>query len=314
MKDLILKAIKAREPLKKITNAIRLINGKGDQLEGLVLEQYNQHYIAHVSNAQWIEPSFKKLLSDIVKTNLGGQYLIVKDRTLCTVMAPDKIRTEIWIENTESSTVVKENNLQFSIELNDTVNSGLFLDMRKNRQIISEMAQGLRVLNCFAYTCSFGLYCRKAGAAGVVNVDLSNKILKRAITNYELNEIEPSKNEFIVEDALAYLHKAVRKENTFDMIILDPPSFSRNGDRSFSVSHDFKELIELSIKILNPNGLLFASTNFSKISNYEIERMIRSSMGMRHIKMHQHLGQDVDFPGSGLRPDSHLAAVLVRIE
>lgn len=314
MQTLIEKAIKKRDPLKSKTNAIRLINGQGDRLEGLVLEQYHQHFVAQISDPKWLQPTEKKILIDIVKNKLKGKYFVVKDRTRSASASPEGINTEIWIDNEESFTVVHENGLQFYVELNDALNSGLFLDMRTNRKWVSDLSKDRKVLNCFSYTCSFGVYCRQAGAKSVVNVDTSKKILKHGLINYKLNEILPEKNEFIVSDVRLYLETAVKKNNSFDMIILDPPSFSRFGKKKFSVSEDLKGLIELAIKVLNPNGILFVATNFSRMSSNDIEEMIHFFAGSRRIKMVQPLGQDQDFTGSGLRPDSHLAAVIAKIE
>ena len=310
-------AIRKREAIKRYTNALRLVNGLGDGLKGLVLEQYDRHFLAQIFHERWLKE--KEALSGFVKTRCDAQYLIIKDRSSSSHPAhpgPDALigtfKRSVWIECDISKTIVQEHGLKFEVDLNDTLNSGLFLDMRRNRKVVASLARGGKVLNCFAYTCSFGVHCRSVGASSVVNVDISPKSLSRGRANYELNRLIASRNEFIRADAVQYLKRALVKENFFDMIILDPPSFSRYEGKTFSVKKDLARLIDSAIKILNPDGVLFVSTNFSGLSHTHLEDMVRAAVLKRRIKKVQRLGQDEDFVGSGLMPESYLAALLVK--
>ena len=304
-------AVKKRQTLRKYTNALRLVNGVGDGLNGLVLEQYDRHFAAHIFNKRWLAE--KEFLTAFVKKHFAAKYLIAKDRTQATALHPDKIKSDLWIKEDQSHTIVQENDLKFAVDLNDGLNSGLFLDMRRNRKIVAGLAKGRKVLNCFAYTCSFGVYCRKGAAASVVNVDVSRKSLERGRGNYELNHIKPGPDDFTRADAMQYLKLAVKKDNRFDVIILDPPSFARHEGKTFSVKKDLAVLIDWAIKVLNPNGVLFASTNFSGMSPQYIEKMVRVAAPGRRINKIRHLGQDDDFPGSGLTAESSLSAVLAQL-
>ncbi len=312
-------ALRKREALKRYTNALRLVNGFGDGLKGLVLEQYDRHFVAQIFHERWLKE--KEALVSFVKTRCDAQYLIIKDRSESSASHPARpgpdaligtFKTSVWIEGNSSKTLVQEHGLKFEVDLNDTLNSGLFLDMRRNRKVVASLARGGKVLNCFAYTCSFGVYCRSIGASSVVNVDISPKNLSRGRANYELNRLIASRNEFIRADAVQYLKWALVKENSFDMIIFDPPSFARYEGKTFSVKKDLVRLIDLAIKILNPDGVLFVSTNFSGLSHTHLENMVRAAALKRWIKKVQRLGQDEDFVGSGLMPESYLAALLVK--
>jgi 23S rRNA (cytosine1962-C5)-methyltransferase len=304
-------AIEKRRPLKRCTNALRLVNGLGDGLKGLVLEQYNLHFAAQIFDKRWIKE--EEALAGFVKSRYNGRYLIIKDRTISVSASPDAFKSRVWIEDDVSSTMVEENGLKFAVDLNDTLNSGLFLDMRHNRKIVSGLVKDRKVLNCFAYTCSFGVYCRAAGAASVVNVDISRKSLAQGQHNYELNQLAFSHNEFICGDAVYYLKRALIKNNRFDLIILDPPSFARHEGKAFIVKKDFPQLINSAIKALNPDGFLFVSTNFSGISLDNLKDMVNAAAGERRIKNVLRLGQDKDFIGSGLMQESYLAALLVKV-
>jgi len=309
---LLKEAAAKREPLKSITNAFRLVNGSGDGLEGLVLEQYGRHFAAQIFDKRWLAE--KKLLADFVRDYLGAQYFIVKDRTLSPSAAPGGFKAQVWIGQDSSQTVVQENGLKFSVDLAGTLNSGLFLDMRKNRRIVSELARGRKVLNCFAYTCSFGVYCRARGASGVVNVDTSRRYLEGGRINYDLNGLIPARDEFIPGDAMRYLERAVRKDNRFGLIILDPPSFARHKEGVFSVKKHMAHLIELAVKALDAGGILFVATNLSGMTQDDLIDMIAHGAGKRGITRQERLGQDVDFPGSHPMQESYPAAVLAGLD
>lgn len=303
-------AVQKRQPLFSFTNAVRLVNGQGDGMDGLVLEQYQRHFVAQVFTPEWV--AREQELVRFLKERFQAEYFIVKERVDSASSDPSAITAKVLISHAPSKTEVHENGLKFSVDLNDTLNTGLFLDMRRNRDVVAGLAKGRKVLNCFAYTCSFGVYCRAQGAAGVVNVDVSRKILERGRENYQLNGIVPEKNEFIRANAVEYLERAVKKENRFDLIILDPPSFARHEGKVFSVRKDMPRLIDMACGVLNPGGTLFVSTNYSMMSHHGLEAMAESSLGADRVQSMEHCGQDKDFPASGFTQESYLAAVLVR--
>ncbi len=307
--DLIKAAISRRKPLRKITNALRLVNGLGDGLSGLVLEQYDNRCVIHLFDKRWI--ARKEALAEFVAGRLGSRYLIIKERLDPQALKSEQINASVYIDQAPSRTVVQENDLHFGVDLNDGLNSGLFLDMRRNRKIVAGLTKGARVLNCFAYTCSFGVYARASGASSVTNVDISRKSLERGRENYALNQLDCAESEFVRADALTYMKLAFKKGNRFGCVILDPPSFARHGGKVFSVKKDFPVLIDAAMKILEPGGVLLAATNFSGLSHQALEEMVVAG-GREKVKSIKPLGQDTDFRGSGRMPESYLAALLVR--
>ena len=307
--DLIEAAINKRKPLRKITNTLRLVNGLGDALAGLVLEQYDRHCVIHLFNKRWI--AHKEALAEFVKNRLEARYLIIKERLDSKALKSEQINANVYIDQAPSRTVVQENDLYFGVDLNDGLNSGLFLDMRRNRKIVAGLTKGVRVLNCFAYTCSFSVYARASGASSVINVDISRKSLERGRENYELNHLDYTGTEFVRADALTYMKLALKKENRFRCVILDPPSFARHDGKVFSVKKDFAVLIDAAMNILKPGGVLLAATNFSGLPHQALEDMVVAG-GREKVKSIKPLGQDTDFRGSGRMPESYLAALLVK--
>ncbi|MBF0490655.1 MAG: class I SAM-dependent rRNA methyltransferase [Candidatus Omnitrophica bacterium] len=301
-------ALIKRESLRKDTDALRLVNSIGDQLEGLVLEQYGKHFVVQVFNVFWLNEA--SCLKDFLREHFDVEYYIVKDRTQSASSNPEAIKFQILVPG-ESRTIVHEHNLSFEVDLQDTLNTGLFLDMRSNRWLVAQSCQDKKVLNGFSYTCSFGVYARAHGARDVVNVDVSKKILEKGRRNYHLNNLDPQKTEFIRADAMEYLEVALKKDNRFDIIILDPPSFARAEGKVFSIEKNLPRLIELAVKVLNEKGKLFVSTNFSGITNPKLEGILKAVSGARRPKKITKLGQDKDFIGSGQTKESHLAALWV---
>lgn len=305
-KDLFKRAVLKRRGLYKRTQALRLINGIGDGLDGLILEQYDRHFVAQVFNSRWKIEAIR----DLVEGHFEADYLIIKDRTVSASSRSQDMSFTVVCERASSRCVVNEQGHIFEVDLNDTLNTGLFLDMRANRQLIADACRAKTVLNCFAYTCSFGVYARLAGAAKCVNVDISRKVLDRGRRNYELNGIDVLPGEFIKMDAVSYLHKAVDKKNRFDVIILDPPSFAR-GEKVFSVEKNLPELIESASRVLNPQGAMLVATNLSTMTAVKLEKMIKGHSVKKDIRRMTPLVQDEDFVGSGQFRESHLTAFWV---
>jgi len=298
------KSIHRRANLAKITNAMRLVNGKGDGLDGLLIDRYNKHFQIQILSDLW-----QKQLSEIKKiltTTLPVDYLIVKSRHGL------EINEEVLI-GTDPLTIVEEHGIKFEVNLNDGLNCGLFLDMRQNRRMIAQECKNKKVLNCFAYTCSFGVHARLGGAQEVINTDISRKILERGSKNYQLNGLSVADGEFIKTDSVSYLQRAFKKGNYFDVIILDPPSFARNEGKVFQVKNDLPKLIALAVAVLNSGGQLLVTTNYSEITHADLERILSKSLNGRKVTKIERVGQDEDFPASNTFKESYLVGLLIKV-
>ncbi|MEE2755663.1 MAG: class I SAM-dependent methyltransferase [Myxococcota bacterium] len=159
--------------------------------------------------------------------------------------------------------VVREGGLKFIVNLSDYLDTGLFLDHRLARRDIRDLSDGCRVLNLFAYTGSFTVYAAAGGAHSTTTVDLSNTYLRWFRDNLAINEMNDAAHEIVQADVGAWLLDAAHQKRRYDVIILDPPTFS-NSKRSKSVldlNRDHATLIKNSMSLLNPDGVLFFSTN-----------------------------------------------------
>jgi len=166
-----------------------------------------------------------------------------------------------------------EGDLQFRVNVSDYLDTGLFLDARKKRELIRSEAKGKRVLNLFAYTSTLSVCAAKGGASQVDSVDLSNTYLEWGKVNFAMNRLtdgltsntlnQDSKFNFIQSDVMQFMAQAEKKKLRWDLIILDPPSFSNSKKMrgNLDIKRDHRELINRSLSLLSPEGTLWFSTN-----------------------------------------------------
>lgn len=164
--------------------------------------------------------------------------------------------------------IVQEGGLQFIINLDDYLDTGLFLDHRLTRGIVRERAAGKRFLNLFAYTGSFTVYAAAGGAAASVTVDLSNTYQDWSLRNFRLNSMDSNRHHLVRMDVFRYLSEAQSRREKFDLIVLDPPSFSNSKKMQgvLDVRRDHATLIRQSLDLLTSGGELFFSTNLRDFS------------------------------------------------
>ena len=157
--------------------------------------------------------------------------------------------------------IVKENNINFAIYLNDGAMVGVFLDQKDVRKSIRDnYSKGKRVLNTFSYTGAFSMAAAKGGAK-TTSVDLASRSLDKTTENFNINNINVNEHEIIVQDVFLYFKEAKKQNKKFDITILDPPSFATSKDNRFSAARDYKNLVKDAIDITEDDGVIVCSTN-----------------------------------------------------
>jgi len=172
----------------------------------------------------------------------------------------DKLQQYEKIDQASESFSILEYGVKFKINLIDYLDTGLFLDHRETRHMVASYAKGKRLLNLFAYTCSFSVHAAVAGAIYTKSVDLSNTYTDWGKDNFRLNGLPLQNNPIIRADCLRFLDE---EREMYDLIVIDPPTISRSKkmDQMFDVQLDYPTLINKALKLLAPGGLLFFSTN-----------------------------------------------------
>jgi 23S rRNA (cytosine1962-C5)-methyltransferase len=168
--------------------------------------------------------------------------------------------------------IAREQGLKYAIDFAAGYSVGLFVDQRENRRFVRQ-TKPKRLLNCFAYTCSFSVAAASVGAQ-TVSIDLSKKSLGRGKDNFALNNLATDNHRFIADDVMTILPRLARKGEKFDMIILDPPTFSRaHRGKVFHVERDYETLLEGGLEVASANARVLLSTNYSQLHDKALEAM-----------------------------------------
>lgn len=312
--SLLEKAFSKRSSLLELTDAFRVVNGSDDGFPGVAIDQYGDRFQVQYFGPELLSREHE--IAKAVKKVFAPKFIVSKFRLSPSGKSLEKPEMHVELgSETKSSTVVREGNCRFHVDLLDTVNPGLFLDMRDGRLDVEARARGKEVLNLFSYTCSFAVHARVGGATRAVNADISGKILEKGRENYRLNGLEPLKGEFFKGDSREYLAWCLRKGFKFDGVVLDPPSFSRNKGKVFSVKTDFQPLVAEVAGLLAPGAFFLASTNYSAFTPESLAKKTLATVKEQfpQAKIAWARGQGMDFPGSGKRKESALSAVMIEV-
>lgn len=165
-------------------------------------------------------------------------------------------------ESKEFFTVL-EYGVKFRVNLCDYLDTGLFFDHRETRQLVAAASKGKRLLNLFAYTCSFSVHAAVAGALLTKSIDMSNTYTAWGRENFILNSLPLQNNPIIRADCLKFLDEELRAGTQYDVIVIDPPTISRSKkmDQMFDVQVDYVFLITKALQLLSKDGVIFFSTN-----------------------------------------------------
>lgn len=243
------------------TTAFRIFNGEGDGIGGLIIDYYDGHFVLSWYSAGIY--SFKELVLKALLNSVVVKSVYQKKRfdTKGQYMDEDDF---VMGEAPEFPLIVKENAVNFAVYLNDGAMVGVFLDQREVRKTIRDTyAKGKTVLNMFSYTGAFSVFAALGGAIKTTSVDLANRSLPKTSEQFSVNGIDPKEQNIVVMDVFNYFKYAIKKNLTFDMVILDPPSFAKSKKFTFSAAKDYKNLLKDTIAITEDEGVIVASTNSS---------------------------------------------------
>lgn len=228
----------------------------GDKLS--VSEYRRRHGMSEEEHEEWLAGA-TAVMVEVLSVSQENIFFRMRQRK------PGRAGQYRKIEEVNREFVVEENGLKFIVNLSDYLDTGLFLDHRVTRQRVREESKGKKVLNLFAYTGSFSVYAAAGGASEVLTVDLSNTYLEWARKNLRLNGFsDDARYPCLQADVLQFL--ADPPERGFDLVILDPPTFSNSKrmDEILDIQRDHVRLINQSLDLMAPGGRLYFSTNFSK--------------------------------------------------
>ncbi len=227
--------------------------------------------------AQWLNmPMTVRMMHNRGKDPLHKSQFLISP-TVDDVVEPPDVE---WL--------AKENKTIYQIRSDSGQSFGLFLDQRLQRNWVLNQAKDKTVLNLFSYTCGFSVAAALGGAKEVTSVDTSKNVLNWGRKNFKINDLDDQKYTFLCRDSLVFLDQAVHKKIKYDLVICDPPSFSRGEKGVFKIESSLELLITQCLKVLKENGDLLFSTNFEGFFVDDIRRTIlkvQKTLGLQHLQI-----------------------------
>jgi 23S rRNA (cytosine1962-C5)-methyltransferase len=267
------------------------------QLERFAAEQTDAHRLAS-SREVWIErfgedalinyqrnDSLTTVLQSLKDWNSEARLSIRRIFGRFIPRQNDDRSAPVLLEGDPSlplTTTVRESGLNYGLDFAAGYSVGLFLDQRANRRLVAAYGTK-RLLNTFAYTCSFSVVAASVGGE-TVSVDLSKKSLDRGRENFALNQLTTEGHRFIADDVLDVFPRLAKRGERFDTIILDPPTFSRgNKGRKFQVERDMETLLAAALEVAEKKSRILISTNCTRLGTRDLEQLARYALKLNRL-------------------------------
>lgn len=264
-----------------LTTAFRLFNQEGDGFGGLTVDLYGDYAVFSWYNSyvyqirQTVSEAFRQVFPEVL-----GAYEKIRFKGL------DYESAHVYGQEAPDFFTVLENGVLYQVFMNDGLMTGIFLDQHEVRgSLVDGLAMGKSLLNMFSYTAAFSVAAAMGGASQTTSVDLAKRSRELSQAHFQANGLSTDDHRFIVMDVFEYFKYAKRKGLTYDVIVLDPPSFARNKKQTFSVAKDYHKLISQSLEILNPGGIIIASTNAANVSRQKFTEQIDKGFAGRSYQI-----------------------------
>lgn len=281
----------AWEYRKKVvdTGSCRLIFGEADFLPGLVVDKFSDVLVVQ-SLALGID-RWKEEIVEILKRILAGDGIHIRgvyERSDAKVRRQEGMELKKGFIGEEFPTLVQieENGVKYEVDVQDGQKTGFFLDQKYNRLAIQRLCKGAKVLDCFTHTGSFALNAGIAGAAEVTGVDASRLAVDQATQNAALNGLS-DRVKFICEDVFELLPRLEEQREKFDVVILDPPAFTKSRNSVKNAVKGYREINLRAMKLVKDGGFL-ATCSCSHFMDYQL---FTQTIGQAAKNVHKRLRQ-----------------------
>lgn len=290
------------------TNAFRLIHGEGDGIPGLIIDYYNKTFVIQ-AHSTGIYLKVREI-ADALQAAFPEYCETVYCKSAQTL---PKTGTDFHLIGSANETIAKENNIQFHVNWVEGQKTGFFLDQRENRDLLKRYSAGKKVLNTFCYTGGFSIYAMSAGAQLVTSVDISEKAVKLADENMQLN-FPGSNHQAVADDVFNFLKE---NKNLYDVIVLDPPAFAKNIKSKHTATQAYKRLNIAGLKTITKGGFLFTFSCSQVIDDVLFYNTVSAAAieSGRKVRVLHKLSQGPDHPVNMFHPEgSYLKGLVLYIE
>lgn len=292
-------ALRSTLNLSTVSDAVRLIHAESDHLPGLIVDRYGDVLVLQSLTAG--SEFWRDTLADILleKTGVSSIY----ERSDADVRELEGLPVHNGpMRGTQHSSLItiQEYGLKFNVNIATGHKTGFYLDQRRNRHRIGELAQGRDVLNCFCYTGGFSIHAAAGGAKTVLSVDSSADALALGQENAALNGYTGDGLEWREADVFQALRKFRDERRSFDMIILDPPKFAATVSQAEKAARGYKDINLLAFKLLRPGGILATFSCSGGIDAALFQKIVAGAALDAGVEASivEHLAQDGDHPVS----------------
>lgn len=306
-----------RDGLNIRSNAYRLVAAEADQLPGITIDKYDNWLVCQLlsTGADFWRDAIVSALRDLFpECNIFERSDV--DVRQKEGLAP--VVQLLYSHNGElppATVWIEENGLELGVDIQTGHKTGYYLDQRDSRAAIQKYVLGKRVLNAFSYTGGFGLYAAAAGAAEVVNLDVSAPALEQAVKNHERNQLTTAQLNNQQEDVFEALRKFHQSGERFDVIVLDPPKFVDSKANLMRACRGYKDINRLACMILKPGGTLLTFSCSGLLSGDLFQKVVADAAldAKRPLHIIERLYQGADHPVRTNFPESlYLKGLVLR--
>jgi 23S rRNA (cytosine1962-C5)-methyltransferase len=257
-----------RQPLSNQgTDGYRLIHGENDGLPGLILDRYADTLVLKLYTAAWL-PHLRDIIPHLPAIQPFERLVLRLSRSLENAAHGLHDGQIVIGDELNEPVIFQENGLRFAADVIHGHKTGFFFDQRDNRAEARKLSAGRRVLDAFAYSGGFSVYAAAGGAKSVTSLDVSQPALDSALANFALNgaNVGAIKHTIMVDDAFAGLERLHANGQTFDMVIVDPPSFAKSAGEVERALAAYARLTRLALNVLEAGGVFVMASCSSRVS------------------------------------------------
>lgn len=249
----ILKAKQLREKIFPNENCYRVVYAESDCLPGLIIDRFGDYFVVQINSAgmEKFLPKIPEMICDLFPNCKG---IIAKNRTHFRSLEGLETYEKVIFGEVPQELIVTESGIKYILNFYESQKTGLFLDQKLNKRFIRRISTNLKVLDCYSNFGGFALNSALGGAKDVTLVDISETALKYAQRNFELNGLRNAS--FVCSDALEFLREMYQKGKKFDLVILDPPSFTKSKKNVQTAIAGYHQINKYAMRIVADNGFL----------------------------------------------------------
>ena len=294
-------ALQLRKRLYPGAESFRLVHGESDFLPGLIIDKYNE-YLSLQTLSVGMDRRLT-LLCDVLESLFHPKAIIERNESSLRALEQLTQKKSV-LRGTIGQTIISENGVKFKVALMEGQKTGFFLDQRENRLALQRYASNASVLDCFCNEGGFAIYAARAKASQVLAIDSSEDAIANAKVNATINEVPDVK--FEVADVFKFLPKLYEDGQRFDVVILDPPSFSRNKKTVATALKGYKEINTGALRLINPGGILVTASCSHHVTPESFIAAVENGAraAQRSLQLLEWRGAAADHPTLSVMPET----------